>query len=105
MEFVDLNGNDHDQFSKSEGLARAAAEQVRYLMVDEYQDANRPQYRLIRHLSAVHGNVCAVGDPDQSIYRFRFADIRNILSFEEDFAGTALIKLEQNYRSTGNILE
>jgi len=105
MDFDDLIGNVLDLFSKSEGLARAAAEQVRYLMVDEYQDTNRPQYRLIRHLSSVHGNVCAVGDPDQSIYRFRFADIRNILSFEEDFAGTVLIKLEQNYRSTGNILE
>src|SRR2546428_3928105 len=105
MDFDDLIGNVLDLFSKSEDLARAAAEQVRYLMVDEYQDTNRPQYRLIRHLAAVHGNVCAVGDPDQSIYRFRFADIRNILSFEEDFAGTALIKLEQNYRSTGNILE
>ena len=105
MDFDDLIGNVLDLFSKSEDLARAAAEQVRYLMVDEYQDTNRPQYRLIRHLAAVHGNVCAVGDPDQSIYRFRFADIRNILSFEQDFPGTALIKLEQNYRSTGNILE
>ncbi len=105
MDFDDLIGNVLVLFSKSPELARAAAEQVRYLMVDEYQDTNRPQYRLIRHLSAVHGNVCAVGDPDQSIYRFRFADIRNILSFEEDFAGTVLIKLEQNYRSTGNILE
>jgi len=105
MDFDDLIGNVLDLLSKSEELARSAAEQVRYLMVDEYQDTNQPQYRLIRHLAAVHGNVCAVGDPDQSIYRFRYADIRNILSFEQDFPGTALIKLEQNYRSTGNILE
>src|SRR6267143_4264178 len=105
MDFDDLIGNALRLFSERADLARAAAEQVRYLMVDEYQDTNRPQYRLIRHLAAVHGNVCAVGDPDQSIYRFRFADVRNILTFEEDFPGTALIKLEQNYRSTGNILE
>jgi len=105
MDFDDLIGQTLALFADSEDLARAAASQVRYLMVDEYQDTNRPQYRLIRHLASAHGNVCAVGDPDQSIYRFRFADIRNILSFEEDFPGTRIIKLEQNYRSTGNILE
>jgi ATP-dependent DNA helicase UvrD/PcrA len=105
MDFDDLIGQVLVLFAEREDLARAAAEQVRYLMVDEYQDTNRPQYRLIRHMAAAHGNVCAVGDPDQSIYRFRFADIRNILSFEEDFPGTRVIKLEQNYRSTGNILE
>jgi DNA helicase II / ATP-dependent DNA helicase PcrA len=105
MDFDDLIGQVLVLFAEREDLARAAAGQVRYLMVDEYQDTNRPQYRLIRHLAAAHGNVCAVGDPDQSIYRFRFADIRNILSFEEDFPGTRVIKLEQNYRSTGNILE
>jgi ATP-dependent DNA helicase UvrD/PcrA len=105
MDFDDLIGQVLVLFSKRDDLARSAAAQVRYLMVDEYQDTNRPQYRLIRHLAATHGNVCAVGDPDQSIYRFRFADIRNILSFEEDFPGTRIIKLEQNYRSTGNILE
>jgi ATP-dependent DNA helicase UvrD/PcrA len=105
MDFDDLIGQVLLLFAQREDLARSAAEQVRYLMVDEYQDTNRPQYRLIRHLAGAHGNVCAVGDPDQSIYRFRFADIRNILSFEEDFPGTRVIKLEQNYRSTGNILE
>ncbi len=105
MDFDDLIGQVLALFAEREDLARAAAERVRYLMVDEYQDTNRPQYRLIRYLAGKHGNVCAVGDPDQSIYRFRFADIRNILSFEEDFPGTRVIKLEQNYRSTGNILE
>src|SRR5262249_49925662 len=105
MDFDDLIGQALVLFADHEEVAQAAAEQVRYLMIDEYQDTNRPQYRLIRHLSSAHGNICAVGDPDQSIYRFRFADIKNILSFEEDFPGTRLIKLEQNYRSTGNILE
>ncbi|MGH7370072.1 MAG: ATP-dependent helicase, partial [Candidatus Methylomirabilaceae bacterium] len=105
MDFDDLIGQALLLFDRHPDVARSVSERVRYLMVDEYQDTNQPQYRLIRALTAVHGNVCAVGDPDQSIYRFRFADITNILSFEQDFPGTRLIKLEQNYRSTGNILE
>jgi DNA helicase-2/ATP-dependent DNA helicase PcrA len=105
MDFDDLIGQVLRLFDTDPAAAREVAAGVRYLMVDEYQDTNRPQYRLIRHLAAVHGNVCAVGDPDQSIYRFRFADISNILSFERDFPGTRIIKLERNYRSTGNILE
>src|SRR5262245_51417806 len=105
MDFDDLIGQTLRLFARHADVRAEVAGRVRYLMVDEYQDTNPPQYRLIRHLSSVHGNVCAVGDPDQSIYRFRFADINNILSFESDFPGTRIIKLEQNYRSTNNILE
>jgi len=76
----------------------------RYILVDEYQDTNHAQYRLLQLLAGEHGNVCAVGDQDQSIYSFRSADIRNILEFEQDFPGTRIVTLEQNYRSTNTIL-
>ncbi|MDD4139985.1 MAG: UvrD-helicase domain-containing protein, partial [Eubacteriales bacterium] len=80
-------------------------ERFQYVLVDEYQDTNHAQYRLVRLLSERHGNLCVVGDDDQSIYSFRGANIQNILDFEKDFKRCKVIKLEQNYRSTGNVLK
>ena len=81
------------------------SEKFKYVLVDEYQDTNKAQFTLITLLAARHGNITVVGDNDQGIYSFRGADISNILNFEKDFPGTKIIKLEQNYRSTKNILD
>jgi len=77
----------------------------KFLLVDEYQDTNHAQYRIAKALVSTHNNICATGDPDQSIYRWRGADIRNILAFENDWPDATVVKLEENFRSTPNILE
>jgi len=92
-------------FESSEAARQQYAERFRFIMVDEYQDTNRPQYLLIRHLAAAHRNLCVVGDPDQSIYKWRGADLHNILDFEKDFPDTTVVSLERNYRSTQVILD
>src|SRR5207247_1463307 len=105
LDFDDLLLKTVDLFEQSERVRRKYAEQFRVVMVDENQDTNRPQYLLIRRLAEVHRNLCVVGDPDQSIYKWRGADLRNILDFEQDFGETRIVKLERNYRSTQIILD
>ena len=88
-----------------EGVRARYQRQFQYVMIDEYQDTNRPQYLLIKHLVGARHNLAVVGDPDQSIYKWRGADLRNILDFEQDFPEAATVRLERNYRSTQNILD
>jgi len=105
MDFDDLIGNYVQLLEQHEDVRNELHERFQHLLIDEYQDTNRAQYVLVKLLAGKAGNIVAVGDEDQSIYRFRGADINNILNFERDFPGARIIKLEQNYRSTGNILE
>ncbi len=104
LDFDDLLIKTVELFDKFPAAAEKYGTRFEYTMVDEYQDTNRMQYRLVRHLTRVHDNICVVGDEDQSIYSWRGADIQNILSFEKDYPRVRVIKLEQNYRSTKNIL-
>src|SRR5919107_1883497 len=105
LDFDDLLLRTVELFETSEATRTFYARKFRYVMVDEYQDTNRPQYMLIRRLAAVHRNLAVVGDPDQSIYKWRGADLRNILDFETDFGDAKIVRLEQNYRSTQIILD
>jgi DNA helicase II / ATP-dependent DNA helicase PcrA len=105
LDFDDLLLKTVDLFEQSEAVRSKYSRQFRFIMIDEYQDTNRPQYLLIRRLSEVHRNLCVVGDPDQSIYKWRGADLRNILDFEQDFPEAITVKLERNYRSTQIILD
>jgi DNA helicase-2/ATP-dependent DNA helicase PcrA len=104
LDFDDLLIKSVEIFDKSPETAQRYSARYPYVMVDEYQDTNRQQYRLVRHLTSTHSNVCVVGDEDQSIYSWRGADIQNILSFEKDYPSVRVIRLEQNYRSTKTIL-
>ena len=104
MDFDDLIYNCIRLFKEHKDVLEKYQFKFKYIMVDEYQDTNYSQYLLIKMLSAMHKNICVVGDDDQSIYTWRGADIRNILEFEKDFDNVLQIKLEQNYRSTSNII-
>ena len=105
MDFDDLLVNAVRLFKKCPDVLEYYQNRFRYLMVDEYQDTNHAQYEFVRLLAGKSGNLCVVGDDDQSIYKFRGATIENILHFEEDFPGARVVRLEQNYRSTQNILD
>ena len=104
LDFDDLIVKTVELFQNDSQILDYYQERFRYIMVDEYQDTNTAQFKLISLLASKYRNLCVVGDDDQSIYRFRGADIENILSFEQTFPGARVIKLEQNYRSTQNIL-
>jgi len=105
LDFDDLLLKTVDLFERASQTRAHYSHKFRFVMVDEYQDTNRPQYLLIRRLAEQHRNLCVVGDPDQSIYKWRGADLRNILDFERDFPEAEIVRLERNYRSTQIILD
>jgi DNA helicase-2/ATP-dependent DNA helicase PcrA len=105
LDFDDLLLKTVELFETAVPVRERYAHRFKYVMVDEYQDTNRPQYMLIKRLAGIHRNLAVVGDPDQSIYKWRGADLRNILDFEQDFADATIVRLEQNYRSTQVILD
>ncbi|MBC8259010.1 MAG: UvrD-helicase domain-containing protein [SAR324 cluster bacterium] len=104
IDFDDILNLTLTLFEKHPEQMGTITERFRYILVDEYQDTNRIQYKLLRHLTKLHRNLCVVGDDDQSIYGWRGAEVKNIFDFEQDFPGVKFIRLEQNYRSTQNIL-
>lgn len=105
MDFDDLIMNTVKLFKNNEDVLENYQNRLQYIHVDEYQDTNAAQFEFVRLLAEKHKNICVVGDDDQSIYKFRGADIQNILQFEKYFPGAKVVKLEQNYRSTKKILE
>ena len=105
LDFDDLLMHTVQMLRRHDAIRQRYQHRLRYIMVDEYQDTNMAQYHLLNLLAAEHRNLCVVGDDDQSVYRFRGANVRNILNFERDYSDAKVIKLEQNYRSTGTILE
>ncbi|PKM43036.1 MAG: DNA helicase PcrA [Firmicutes bacterium HGW-Firmicutes-8] len=105
LDFDDLIMETVKLFEQYPDILERYQERFKYILIDEYQDTNHAQYRLIKLLAAKNRNICVVGDDDQSVYRFRGADIQNIFDFEEDYPETRIVRLEQNYRSTKTILE
>ena len=105
MDFDDMIVNTVELLDKNEDVLEYYTNKFRYVLVDEYQDTNHAQYVLVSLLASGRNNICVVGDDDQSMYRFRGATIENILNFEEEYKGAKTIRLEQNYRSTSNILD